>query len=151
MAQTVTKRNVNFAAVTFAIVGGATITLTGVVDIKRSVGGKLLKFKGDNDLFDTTIVPDGGEPSVVVTTADLVDLLSLPMGTTGSFSYTHLDARNRTVGGAGSITYTAALAIVEDVSDGGTHAQFGMGQIKILGISDNGQDNPFAAVVGTGS
>jgi hypothetical protein len=145
-----THRNVNFLAVTFTPTGGGTaITLTGVVDIKRNQAGKTIKFKGDNDLYPTTICPDGGEPSVVISTADLIDLLSLPVGTVGSFSYTHLDARNRTATGAGSITYTGANCIVSDVSDGGTHAQFGMGQITIDGISADGQANPFAATVGT--
>jgi len=143
-----TKRNVNFVDVKFTPSGDAEITLNGVVDIKRTAAGKLIKFRGDNDLYPTTVVPDGGEPSVTITTADLVDLLLLPIGTVGSFSYTHRDARNGT--GAGAITYTSAVSVVEDVSDGGTHAQFGMGQLKIMGVSPDGQANPFLATVATG-
>lgn len=146
-----TKRNVNFVDVEFTTDATVpvVVTLNGVVDIKRSQAGKIVKFKGDNDRYPTCSYADGGEPTVVVTTADLVDLLLLPIGTTGSFKYTHLDAKNRTAAGAGSVTYTAAKAQVEDCSDGGTHAQFGMGQITISGVSPDGQSDPFAATVGT--
>jgi hypothetical protein len=140
-----TKRNVNWVNVTFTPSGGAAIVLNGVTQIQLPMGGKLLQFKGDNDLYPTTIVPDGAEPKATVTTADMVDVVSLPIGTVGSFACTIRDAKNGI--GTGAITYTAALAIVEDTTDAAQHAQFGVSQIVIMGVSPDGQTNPFVRTV----
>ena len=146
---TATKRNLNWTAVTFTPTAGSALTLTGVTQIQAPMGGEILKFEGDNDLYPSLKVSAGGDPKMVITTADQVDLVSLPIGTVGAFTATHRDAVNGT--GAGVCVYAIANAIVEDNTLGGSHKQFGMGQITIGGWSADGVTNPVAITVTTGS
>lgn len=140
-----TKRQVNWTAVSFTPSGGSPIPITGVTDVQVEGGGSLLKFSGDADRYNTTIVHDFSEPMVTITTADLVALNALPIGTVGSFTATHLDAKN--LNGAGAITHAVALAIVEDNTGGGAHRKFGEGKLKLNCVSPDGSTHPIVSTV----
>ena len=106
-------------------------------------GGSLLKFSGDGDRYNTTVVNDFNEPTITVQAADLAAIRAYPVGTVGTFNATHNDAKNGT--GSGSITYTVANAVIASNSIKGSHRQFGQGTLTITSYSSDGVTNPLSA------
>ena len=137
-----TKRQMNWTGVSFTPVGGTTTTLTGVTSVRIENGGSLAKFSGDGDRYATTIVTDLAELSVTVQAADLADLRANPVGTVGTFTATHNDARNGT--GSGAITYTVSNAVIAADAVQGAHRQFGQGVLTLVAYSSDGTTNPLS-------
>lgn len=133
------KRQMNWAPVSFTPEGGSAATATGVTNVAVNTGGSLVKFSGDADRFPTTIVNDFNDPSMTITTADLDWLLSIPPGTRGAVAATHKDAKGAT---GGSMQYALANAIAESPSAGGQHRQIGSGSITFYAESSDGTTNP---------
>ncbi len=141
-----TKRFLNWTGVTFTPTGQDPISITGVTSLGiQKHGGALLKFSGDGDRYMTTVVPDVIEPEITIQTADLTALRSIPVGTIGTLSATHNDARNGT--GVGAITYTLANAVVSANTHQGEHRKFGRGTIAFSAFSVDGQTNPLTSSV----
>ena len=61
-----TKAQINWASVTFGSTAITRITTGGF-----GQGGKLLKFKGDTDMYSTIIANVNNEPNATFTTADV--------------------------------------------------------------------------------
>src|SRR5262249_50277273 len=101
-----TKRFMNWTGVTFTPLNGAPTAITGVTSIQIATGGSLVKFSGDGDRYSTTVVTDFNDPTVTVHSADLAAVRAYPVGTVGTFTATHNDARNGA--GTGAVTYTLA-------------------------------------------
>src|SRR5450759_3125361 len=99
-----TKRFMNWTGVTFTPQNGSPTPFTGVTSIQIDSGGSLIKFSGDGDRYSTTVVNDFNDPTVTVHSADLAAVRAFPVGTGGTFSATHNDAKNGV--GTGAITYT---------------------------------------------
>ena len=140
-----TKRLLNWTGVTFTPVGGSPTVLTGVTSVAIDSGGSLLKFAGDGDRYNTTVVNDFNDPTITVQAADLAAIRANPVGTVGTFTATHNDAKNGT--GSGSITYTLSNAVVAQTNVKGSHRQFGQGTLLLSAFSSDGVTNPLAVSV----
>lgn len=148
---TATKRFMNWTNVTFTPDGdnAPTTTFTGVTTVTLDAGGSLIKFSGDGDRYNTTVVNDHNEPTATVECADVASVRANPIGTAGTFTATFNDARNGT--GTGAITYTLANAVVSKGSVSGAHRQFGKGTFAVEAYSTDGITNPLSTSVSTGS
>jgi hypothetical protein len=140
-----TKRLLNWTGVTFTPVGGSPTVITGVTSVAIDSGGSLLKFAGDGDRFNTTVVNDFNDPTITVHAADLAAIRANPVGTVGTFTATHNDAKNGT--GSGSITYTLSNAVVAQTNVKGSHRQFGQGTLVLSSFSSDGVTNPLSVSV----
>ena len=65
-----------------------------------------------------------------------------PVGTAGTFTATHNDARNGT--GTGAVTYTLTNAVVASNPLQGSHRQFGQGVLTLTAYSPDGVTNPLS-------
>jgi hypothetical protein len=136
------RRFMNWTGVTFTPTNGTPMPITGVTSIHIDSGGSLLKFSGDGDRFSTTVVNDFNDPTVTVHSADLAAVQSFPVGTVGTFSATHNDARNGT--GTGAVTYVLTNAVVASHPIHGSHRQFGQGVLTLTSFSLDGVTNPLS-------
>ena len=140
-----TKRFMNWTAVTFTPIGGSATPITGVTSVSIDSGGSLARFSGDGDRYVTTMVNDFNEPTVVIQAGDLAALRANPVGTAGTLTATHNDARNGV--GSGAVTYTMANAVVAACHVHGAHRQFGQGSITFAAFSGDGVTNPLATSI----
>jgi hypothetical protein len=140
-----TKRYLNWTGVTFTPVGGQPTVITGVTSVAIDSGGSLLKFAGDGDRYNTTVVNDFNDPAITVQAADLAAIRANPVGTVGTFTATHNDAKNGT--GSGSITYTLSNAVIAQTNVKGSHRQFGQGTLVLSAFSSDGVTNPLSVSV----
>ena len=145
MSASPSKRFMNWTGVSFTPAGGQAINFTGVSQVQIDPGGSLVKFSGDGDRYNTTVVNDFNDPSITVTSADLAAINSVVVGQMGAFTATHNDAKNGT--GTGAITYTLANAVVSNNPRGGSHRQFGTGTITFTTQSADGVTNPLSTSV----
>lgn len=141
------KRFMNWTNVSFTPLNGSAAPITGVTSIQIDSGGSLLKFSGDGDRYNTTVVNDFNEPTITVHTADLVAVSAFPVGTVGTFIATHNDARNG--GGTGAVTYTLTNAVVASNPLQGAHRQFGQGVLTLTAYSPDGVTNPLSLSIAT--
>jgi hypothetical protein len=139
------KRFLNWTNVSFVPMGGTSVPITGVSSIMIDTGGNLLKFSGDGDRYNTIVVNDFNEPTVTIQAADLSSICSYPVGTVGTFSATHNDARNGT--GTGAVTYTLSNAVIASNSVRGVHRQFGQGTLVLTSYSSDGTTNPLSTSI----
>jgi len=140
-----TKRFLNWTGVSFTPVGGSSVAITGVTSVSIDSGGTLLKFAGDGDRYNTTVVNDFNEPTISVQATDLVAIRSYPVGTVGTFVATHNDAKNGS--GSGAITYTLSNAVIASNAVRGLHRQFGHGTLTLTAFSSDGVTNPLSTSV----
>ena len=140
-----TNRFMNWSGVNFSAVGGASSTITGVTSVTIDSGGSLARFAGDGDRYVTTMVNDFNEPTVTIHAADLSALRANPVGTVGTFSATHNDAKNGA--GTGAVTYTLANAVVSAFQVHGAHRQFGQGSLTLAAFSSDGVTNPLSTSI----
>ncbi len=141
------KRFMNWTGVSFTPLNGSATPITGVTSIQIDSGGSLLKFSGDGDRYNTTVVNDFNEPTVSVHTADLVAVSAFPVGSVGTFTATHNDARNGS--GTGAVTYTLSNAVVASHPLHGTHRQFGQAVLTFTAYSPDGVTNPLSFSIAT--
>ena len=140
-----TKRFMNWSGVTFTPVGGQPTLISGVTSVAIESGGSLARFAGDGDRYVTTMVNDFNEPTVTIQAADLASLRANPVGTVGTLTATHNDAKNGT--GTGAVTYTMANAVVAACHVHGAHRQFGQGSITFAAFSGDGVTNPLSSSI----
>ena len=137
-----TKRFMNWTGVAFAPLGGTATTITGVTSVAIDSGGSLAQFSGDGDRYNTTMVNDFNEPTITIQSADLAALRANPIGTSGTLTATHNDAKNGV--GSGAVTYTLTNAVVSACQVRGAHRQFGQGTITFGAFSADGVTNPLS-------
>ncbi len=140
-----TKRFMNWAGVTFTPLNGQPTAITGVTSVAIESGGSLARFAGDGDRYVTTMVNDFNEPTVTIQAADLSAIRAYPVGTVGTLSATHNDARNGS--GSGAVTYTLTNAVVSACNVHGAHRQFGQGTLTFAAFSSDGVTNPLSTSV----
>lgn len=140
-----TKRFMNWTNVSFTPTNGNATAITGVTSVTIDSGGNLARFAGDGDRFVTTLVNDFNEPSLTIHAADLSSLRANPIGTVGTVSATHNDAKNGS--GSGAVTYTMANAVVAACQVQGAHRQFGQGTLTFAAFSGDGVTNPLSTSV----
>jgi hypothetical protein len=135
----------NWSGVTFTPLNGSATTITGVTSVTFDSGGSVARFAGDGDRFVTTMVNDFNDPVVTIHAADLGALHANPVGTVGTFTATHNDAKNGVATGA--VTYTVANAVIAACQIHGAHRQFGQGSLTIGAFSGDGVTNPISTSV----
>ncbi len=140
-----TKRFMNWSGVTFTPVGGQPTLISGVTSVAIESGGSLARFAGDGDRYVTTMVNDFNEPAVTIQAADLASLRANPVGTVGTLTATHNDAKNGS--GSGAVTYTMSNAVVASCHVHGAHRQFGQGSITFASFSGDGVTNPLSTSI----
>ena len=111
-----TKAQINWTGVSH----GST-NITRVTSAMFGLGGSLLKFKGDTDMFPTIIANVDNEPHASVTTADVGTMMGIVPGTTATLNATLNDAKLAT---GGSVIFALANAVFENADTQGQHAQF---------------------------
>ena len=140
-----TKRFMNWTGVAFTPLNGTAMTITGVTSVTIDTGGSLAKFSGDGDRYATTVINDFNEPVVTIHSADLSALRANPVGTVGTLTATHNDAKNGI--GTGAVTYTLANAVVAACQVQGAHRQFGQGSVTFHAFSTDGITNPISTSI----
>lgn len=131
-----TKLQANWTAVQH----GST-TITRVSNVSFDYGGSISMYSGDDNVFDVVAVNLMNKPKATVTSEDPAALIGLGIGAVGTFTATHKDAK-AAVGGA--IVYTMLNSVVENVSAGGAHAQFGSGSLSLVAYSSDGSTPPLS-------
>ena len=132
----VTKAQVNRGYVTF----GSTM-ITRVTTGGFGQGGKLLKFKGDTDLYSTIIANVNNEPNATFTTADVGTVMGIAPGTTNTLSATLNDAKGAT---GGAVVFTMINSVFENADTSAQHAQFGTVTGTWQAFSTDGVTNPLS-------
>lgn len=145
MSTAATKRFMNWSGVVFTPTGGQPTPIGGVTSVAIDSGGSLARFSGDGDRYVTTMVNDFNEPTVTIQAADLGALRANPVGTVGTLTATHNDAKNGV--GTGAVTYTLANAVVASCQVHGAHRQFGQGTIVFAAFSTDGLTNPLSTSI----
>lgn len=135
------KRQMNWAPVTFTPTSGSPLTATGVTNVRIAGGANFVRFSGDGDIFDTLVVLANANPTVTITCADEVWMLAVGTGTRGTVVATHKDARAAT---GGNITFTLVNAVADSPDLGGQHRQIGSGNLQFSAESSDGTTNPLS-------
>jgi hypothetical protein len=131
-----TRAQINWASVTFG-----TSSITRINTGGFGLGGKLLKYKGDTDMYSTIIANVDNEPHASFTTADVGTLMGIVPGTTNTLTATLSDAKGQ-VGGA--VVFTMSNAVFENADTQAQHAQFGTVTGTWQAYSSDGTTNPLA-------
>jgi hypothetical protein len=144
---TATNRFINWTGVTYTYgTSPTTVTITGVTDCKIDRKATKQAFKGDGDLYDTTVVTKKKERMVTITSGNQAALDSIPEDTSGTLVFILNDAKNGV--GTGARTYTMVGAIrVDDASVTGKHENFSTGSVTFMGVSVDGTTDPLTFAV----
>jgi hypothetical protein len=130
------KAQINWASVTFGSTAITRITTGGF-----GQGGKLLKFKGDTDLYSTLIANVNNEPNATFTTADVGTVMGIAPGTMNTLSATLKDAKSQT---GGDVIFSMVNAVFENADTTAQHAQFGTVTGTWQAFSSDGTTNPLS-------
>jgi hypothetical protein len=131
-----TKAQINWASVTHGSTAITRITAGGF-----GQGGKLLRFKGDTDIYSTIIANVNNEPHAAFTTADVGTVMGIVPGTTNTLSATLNDARSAT---GGAVIFTMINAVFENADTSAQHGQFGTVTGTWQAFSSDGVTNPLS-------
>ena len=133
-----TKAQINWASVTFGSTAITRVTTGGF-----GQGGKLLKFKGDTDLYTTIIANVTNEPNATFTTADVGTMMGILPGTTNTLTATLNDAKGAT---GGAVVFTMINAVFENADTKAAHAEFGTVTGTWQAFSSDGSTPPLSFV-----
>jgi hypothetical protein len=133
---TPTKLNVNWSGVSFA-----STAITKVTNGSFGMGGTLLKFKGDTNVYSTVICSTDIEPHCSFTTGDIATMTGFVPGTAGSLAATLNDALGVS---AGNIAFTTSNAVFENADASAAHAQYGTVTGTWQLYSSDGVTNPLS-------
>jgi hypothetical protein len=131
-----TRAQINWANVTFG-----TTSITRINTGGFGLGGKLLKYKGDTDMYSTIIANVDNEPYASFTTADVGTMMGIAPGTTNTLSATLNDAKGAT---GGSVVFAMINAVFENADTQAQHAQFGTVTGTWQAYSSDGVTNPLS-------
>ena len=128
--------NLNWTAVQH----GST-AITTVTNAAFNLGGNLIQFSGDTNIFNVVAAVGVNTPTASVTAADVGTLMGLTPGTSGSLTATLNDAK-LAVGGA--VVFTMANATVQDSQMSAAHAAFATATTNWVGVSSDGATPPIS-------
>jgi hypothetical protein len=131
-----TKAQINWTGVNFN-----STAITRVTNGSFGMGGKLLKFKGDTDIYSTVIANIDNEPHASFTTADVGTMMGFVPGTTSTLTATLNDAKGAT---GGAVVFTMINAVFENADSQAQHAQFGSVTGSWQAFSSDGATNPLS-------
>lgn len=135
------KAQMNWSAVGFTPTGGSLIPFGRVLEVQVDQGGSLKELSGDADKYPTLMVNDMNNPKVTVRGNDVATLQGLGVGTVGTLTATHNDAK---LASGGAIVYTMSNAVVENAPGGGSHAEYGEATVSFKLFSNDGVTSPIA-------
>ena len=133
-----TKTQINWTAVSW----NSTL-ITRVTAGMFGRGGRLIKFKGDTDIYPSVVANVDNEPHASFTTADVGTIMGFIPGTgeTGGLGLAAtLNDANAQVGGA--VNFTLANAVFENADTNAQHAQFATVTGTWQAYASDGQTNP---------
>jgi hypothetical protein len=133
------KLNANWSAVSHGL-----NTITRVTTAAFSRGGALMSFSADGDRYPTAIVNLMSKPTASVTTADVglaFDGTKFPVGADAALSATLNDAKGAS---GGSVIFTLANAVLENVQGNGQHGQFASATLNFQAYSSDGTTSPLS-------
>ena len=119
----------------------------GTTTIKRvtaggfSLGGQLIRFKGDTDRYTSIIANVNNEPSASFTTADVGTLMTIHTSGSATLAATLLDALAAT---GGDVVFSLVNAVYETADAQAQHAAFGSVTASWQGYASDGQTNPLS-------
>jgi hypothetical protein len=131
-----TRAQINWASVTFGSTAITRITTGGF-----GQGGKLIRFKGDTDMYSTVIANVTNEPGATFTTADVGTIMGIAPGTTNTLTATLNDAKGAT---GGAVVFTMINSVFENADTAAQHAQFGSVTGTWQAFSSDGVTNPLS-------
>jgi hypothetical protein len=131
-----TKAQINWTTVTFGSTPISRITSGGF-----SQGGKLIRFKGDTDIYSTIIANVNNEPSGTFTTADVGTMMSINPGTVNTLTATLSDAKAAT---GGAVVFVMINSVFENADTTAQHAAFGTVTGTWQAFSSDGTTNPLS-------
>jgi hypothetical protein len=131
-----TRAQINWASVSFGSTAISRITTGGF-----GQGGKLLRFKGDTDMYSTIIANVNNEPNATFTTADVGALMGIAPGSTNTLTATLNDAKGAT---GGAVVFSMINAVFENADTSAQHGQFGTVTGTWQAFSSDGITNPLS-------
>ena len=134
-----TKAQINWQSVSFTPTSGATVAITRVTNASVGMGGKLIKFKADTDIYPSIIANVDNEPHFSITTADVGTMMGFIPGTGGTLLATLNDAK---LASGGAVLFTMANAVFENADTQAAHAQFGSVTGTWQAYASDGQTDP---------
>lgn len=147
---TPSKRFINWTSTTLTTYDTVPVVniIDGVTSIDIDPQGETKKFDGDGDMFPTTVAHTFSDPQITIQFANLLMAHSLPPGMRGIFSSVHNDAKNGAVANGGAYAVNLAHAMVNNMTTGGKHREFGEASTTLSAESVDGVTNPltFSAV-----
>lgn len=116
----ISAAQINWSGVVFTA-SGSPVPLKRITTGGFSLGGQLLKFKGDTDIYPSIIALVGLDPSITFGSADVGTFAGIVPGTAGTLVGTMNDAKAVTLGG---VVVTGSNAVFETADAQGAHAAF---------------------------
>jgi hypothetical protein len=117
----ISRANINWTGVSWTPTGGSLTSITRVTAGMFGMGGRLIKFKGDTDLYPTIIACPDQEPHASFTTADVGGMWAFAPGVAGPLVATLNDAKVVT---NGAVVFTMVNATFESATANGNHGAF---------------------------
>jgi hypothetical protein len=136
-----TKVQINWTGVSFTPTSGSTTSITRVTNASVGLGGALIKFKADTDIYPTVIANVNNDPHFSITTADVGTMMGFVPGTGGTLLATLNDAKLAT---DGAVDFTMINAVFENADTQAAHAQFGSVTGTWQAYSSDGQTGPLS-------
>jgi hypothetical protein len=135
------KLQANWSSVSFLPTNpsASSIPFDGVTNVKIDLGGDVMTFKADADIFDIMCASLTRKPTCSIALADYYAMMSLISGVIGTLAATHNDARLAT---GGAIVYTITSAVFENCSASGDHAAWGAGAANFKTVTTDGMTPP---------
>jgi hypothetical protein len=131
-----TKAQINWTSVAWN-----STPITRVTNASVGQGGRLIKFKGDTDIYPTIIANVDNEPHFAITSADVGTVMGFVPGATGTLSATLNDAK---AAAGGSVVFSMINAVFENADTQAAHAQFGSVTGTWQAYSSDGSTNPLS-------
>ena len=132
-----TGAQINWGSVTYGLANPIKRVTAGGF----SLGGQLIRFKGDTDRYTSIIANVNNEPSANFTTADIGTLMTIPTSGSATLGATLKDAL-AAVGG--DVVFSMVNAVYETADATAQHAQWGSVTASWQGYAADGMTNPLS-------
>ena len=129
-----TKGQMNWEAVSWN-----SVTITRVDNVAISMGGNLLDYAGDTDIYPTIQALSAVKPTVSITTSDPATLLGLVPGLSFPLNATWKDVKGAA---GGDVVFVIAGATFEGADATGAHGALGTAVASFKCVTADGITNP---------
>jgi hypothetical protein len=153
--------NLNWTNVSYQPTGASPILIKRVTNCAFNLGGNVITFSGDTNLYDVVAAVGVNKPTASITTADIGTIMCMTPGQYGVLSATIQDAYNQNYfsacaptvqipggppgangGVGGGVVFQMSQAVVNDPQSSGAHAAFGTATVTFLGVTTDGLTPP---------